>query len=154
MDELLAAGTEFDVNMYELSDRHDIRPLVLRTALTYLEFLGVLRQGTPCYAGYRLRLLMPPEQIVAQFKGEHAVFINDLLLSAKKGRTWLSLNPAEVAAAMCQERQRVVRAIEVLHERGCAVVEAADARQRYKRLRPAENAARFGGRTGQSIRAP
>ena len=34
--------------------RHDLRPLVLKTVLTYLELDGVLRQGTPFYAGYRL----------------------------------------------------------------------------------------------------
>ena len=34
------------------SERHDVRPLVLRTVLTYLELEGLLRQGTPFYAGY------------------------------------------------------------------------------------------------------
>ena len=48
-------GAEFAVSEYELSVRHDLRPLVLKTALTYLELDGVLRQGTPFYAGYRLR---------------------------------------------------------------------------------------------------
>ena len=37
--------------------RHDLRPLVLKTILTYLELDGVLKQGTPFYAGYRLRPL-------------------------------------------------------------------------------------------------
>ena len=57
LDELLAhePGDEFDVAEYELSARHDIRPLVLETSLTYLELDGVLRQGTPFYAGYQLR---------------------------------------------------------------------------------------------------
>ena len=36
---------------------HDIRPLVLKTVLTYLELDGLLRQGTPFYAGYQLRPL-------------------------------------------------------------------------------------------------
>ena len=53
--ELLAPGPDFDVSLYDLSSRHDLRLLVLRTALTYLELLGVLRQGTPFYAGYELR---------------------------------------------------------------------------------------------------
>ena len=37
--------------------RHDVRPLVLKTILTYLELDGLLRQGTPFYAGYRVRPL-------------------------------------------------------------------------------------------------
>ena len=48
-------GEEFAVSEYELSARHDVRPLVLKTVLTYLELDGLLRQGTPFYAGYRLR---------------------------------------------------------------------------------------------------
>ena len=50
-----SVGVEFAVSEYDLSNRHDVRPLVLRTVLTYLELDGVLRQGTPFYAGYRLR---------------------------------------------------------------------------------------------------
>ena len=40
---------------YELSVRFDVRPLVLKTILTYLELDGLLRQGTPFYAGYSFR---------------------------------------------------------------------------------------------------
>src|SRR2546423_10162435 len=50
VQELLSLGPEFDVGLYDLSSRHDLRPLVLRTLLTYLELNGVLRQGTPFYA--------------------------------------------------------------------------------------------------------
>src|SRR3989441_11884363 len=63
VEELLTAGEEFDVSPYDLSSRHDLRPLVLRTALTYLELMGVLRQGTPFYAGYEMRPLLPVPEI-------------------------------------------------------------------------------------------
>jgi len=45
--ELCNLGPEFQVSQYTLSDRFDLRPLVLRTALTYLELGGALRQKTP-----------------------------------------------------------------------------------------------------------
>jgi hypothetical protein len=38
-------GEEFAVAKYELSVRHDLRPLALKTVLTYLELDGVLRRG-------------------------------------------------------------------------------------------------------------
>src|SRR5205823_6312655 len=41
LDEVLAAGASFDLSVADLSARHDIRPLVARTILTYLELLGV-----------------------------------------------------------------------------------------------------------------
>src|SRR5438309_155732 len=66
--ELLSLGLEFDVSLYDLSSRHDLRPLVLRTLLTYLELMGVLRQGTPYYAGYEIRPLLPVGEIAAQFQ--------------------------------------------------------------------------------------
>lgn len=140
VEELLAGGEELSVNQYDLSQRHDIRPLVLRTALTYLELLGVLRQGTPFYAGYDLRPLIPVEEIVAQFKGEPAQFVADLFGHAKKGRVWYTLNPDDAAAALGQERRRVVRALEYLSEHGWAELKTGDLRQKYTRLREQEDA--------------
>ena len=57
LDDVLAhtPGEQFAVSEYELSSRHDVRPLVLKTVLTYLELDGVLEQGTPFYAGYSVR---------------------------------------------------------------------------------------------------
>src|SRR5207248_10828914 len=57
LDEVFAhdEGERFAVAEYELSARHDVRPLVLKTMLTYLELDGYLQQGTPFYAGYSVR---------------------------------------------------------------------------------------------------
>ena len=66
-----------------------MRPLVLRTALTYLELLGVLRQKTPTYAGYKVRLLRPRDEVLAQFKGEPRQFLAAVFDNAKAGRIWL-----------------------------------------------------------------
>src|SRR3954454_16101327 len=52
-----AGGEQFAVSEYELSARHDVRPLVLKTILTCLELDGFLEQGTPFYAGYSVRPL-------------------------------------------------------------------------------------------------
>src|SRR5262249_29402897 len=92
-----APDIEFDVSQYDLANRHDLRPLVLRTALTYLELMGVLRQGTPFYAGYEMRPLHPVEEIVGQYKGDPAQFVAALFAQAKKGRIWYALNPDEMA---------------------------------------------------------
>src|SRR5436305_9294248 len=48
-----------ELSLYDLSARHDIRPLVIRTLLTYLELAGDLEAGTPVYAEYELRPLVP-----------------------------------------------------------------------------------------------
>lgn len=135
VEDLMASGPEFDVNLYELSDRHDIRQLVLRTALTYLELDGVLKQGTPFYAGYEAKPLQPVKEIAAAFPGVHGEFVASLFAQAKKGRIWYGLNPDDAAEALDVDRKRVIRALEVMEERGMVELRAADVRQRYTRLR-------------------
>jgi len=137
--EILGAGPEFHVSLSDLSSRHDIRLLVLRTALTYLELLGVLHQGTPFYGAYEVRPLLDPSEIAARFEGERAKFITSIFDAAKKGRIWYTLDAAKVGAALGQDRGRVVRAIEYLAEQGWAEVRASDVRQRYRRLQPTED---------------
>lgn len=139
VDDLLGSGPEFDVSLYDLSDRHDIRQLVLRTALTYLELDGVFKQGTPFYAGYEAKPLVPLSEIVAAFPGVHGQFARDLFDFAKRGRTWYGLNPDKAAEALAVDRRRVIRALEVMEERGLVELRAAEVRQRYTRLRDVED---------------
>jgi ATP-dependent DNA helicase RecQ len=134
LGDVLGRGESFASSLSELGDRHDIRPLVLRTALTYLELLGVLRQGTPFYAGYRFRPKLSIEDTVAQFTGEPALFLGRLLALAKAGRSWLTIDPAAIAERLGQPRERVVRALEVLEQRGLGVLEASDVRHRFSRV--------------------
>ena len=134
VDDVLAMGQSFDIDLTELSNRHDVRLLVLRTALTYLELLGVLRQGTPFYAGYRVRPLRPVAEIAGQFAGERGQFVRDIFAHARLGRVWYALDPDGVAHQLQQDRGRVVRALDYLAEQGAVELQAADVRYRYERL--------------------
>ena len=130
------SGAELHVSQYDLSNRHDLRPLVLKTVLTYLELMGVLRQGTPFYAGYELRPLRPVPEILACFNGEPGLLLESIFAQAKRGRIWYGIDPSKAAETLGQERRRVVRAVEVLEERGLVELRASDIRQRYTRLQP------------------
>ena len=132
-----------EVSQYALSDRHDLRPLVLRTALTYLELAGVLRQSTPFYAGYKLRFLKPQDEVLASFKGEPQEFLRKVFAAGKAARIWMTIDPASVAEKLRAERSRVVRALEVCEERGLIELVAADLRHRYERLRENEDVAKL-----------
>lgn len=134
IDDVLARGASFDLDLTDLSNRHDVRLLVLRTALTYLELLGVLRQGTPFYAGYRLRPLRPIAAIAGQFAGERGQFIRDIFSHAKQGRTWYTISPDDLASQLHQDRGRLVRALDYLAELGDVELQASDVRYRYERL--------------------
>ncbi len=158
--ELLNSDREIIVSLYDLSVRHDIRQLVLRTALTYMELLGAIRQGTPIYASYRLKPLLALDEIVAKFEGDRARFLADLFSHAKKGKTWYSLHPAELPEAIRFDRGRLLRALEYLAEQGWIELDASDVRNRYTILRDASAAdslvtelmGRFARREEQEIR--
>jgi ATP-dependent DNA helicase RecQ len=129
-------GEEFAVSEYELSVRHDLRPLVLKTVLTYLELDGVLRQGTPFYAGYRLRPLGDAslDDVFGRFDESRAGFLRRLAATGKTGRTWTTLAPDDAAAKLGEERSRIVAALEYLDQQGLVELQPAELRQRYTLL--------------------
>jgi ATP-dependent DNA helicase RecQ len=122
------------VSPFELSQRLDMRLLVLRTALTYLELMGLIRAGTPIYAGYEMKPLIPLPDIFKQFPGPHGDFVRSIFEFAKKGRTWFGLNPDNAAKALGVERRRVVRAMDVMEQRGLVEMRASDVQTPYRRL--------------------
>jgi ATP-dependent DNA helicase RecQ len=131
---VLGGEREFDVNLRILGPEHDLRPLVLRTALTYLELLGVLRQGTPFYAGYRAKALLPVSEIAGRFQGERREFVAGIFRAARFGREWYTIDPEAAARKLGAERERVVAALDYLAQQGWIELQPSDARQRFTRL--------------------
>lgn len=132
--EELLASPEVEIGLHAMGTRHDLRPLVLRTALTYLELAGAVRQLTPRYAGYEVRLERPLADIIGSLKGEPAQFLERVFAEARQGRTWYALEPAEVGRALGHDRERVVRALEYLEKNRWAELRACDLRHRFVRV--------------------
>ena len=128
-----AEGDELVVAEYDLSNRVDVRPLVLKTLLTYLELEGLLRQGTPFYAGYRMRPVGETgfDELFARFDPERSAFLRRIVEAGKQGRVWTTLAPDEVAAALGEDRVRIVSALGYLEDQGFVELQPAEARQRY-----------------------
>jgi len=137
--EVLALGEAFDVSIYELSTAHDIRLLVVRTLLTYLELQGYLEGGTPFYSTYSFKPSTSSSAILAQFEGERRDFLANMFRQAVKGRTWLKLDVDRAAATIHCDRERIVRALDYLQERKLLEVKAEGTRLRYRRLRVPED---------------
>lgn len=135
VEEIFGQGPDFDVTFYELSGLCDIRPLVVRTLMTYLELDGLLSGGTPFYSTYRFQPLRPSAEILAEFEGERRQFLEQLLKQAKKARTWFNIDLDAAAKVLAAPRDRVVKALDYLAERGWLKLEAAGMRHRYRRLR-------------------
>lgn len=132
---LFSLGEEFDVSLHTLSSTHDIRPLVLRTLLTYLELSKHLKGGTPYYANYQFKPLLSSEEILSRFEGERRNFLSALFSQASKSRTWFSLDLAQVASTLNTTRERIVRALDWLGEQQLLEIKATDLRHRYQCLR-------------------
>lgn len=134
-----AAGSTFDVSTYELSSRHDIRQLVVSTALTYLELDGLIEATAPFYTTYQWKFQREPEEIFRRFDADRRTFLERLFGLAKVGRTWNSVVLSEVVTALGEERERVVKALTYLEEKGDLELQVTGVRQGYRILRvPAE----------------
>jgi ATP-dependent DNA helicase RecQ len=134
VDELLGQGGEFDVGVYDLAQRYDVRDLVVKTLLTYLELDGVLQSTGSFYSLFKFQPQRPSADILAQFDVPRAEFLRGLFACAKKGKTWFSLDADEAGRRLKQPRERIVSALNYLEECGDLVVEAVGARQGYRRL--------------------
>ncbi len=135
IEELLAgrpAGAAFDVSAYELSARHDIRQLVVSTALTYLELDGLIAATAPFYTTYQWKFRRPVAEILARFDAARRAFLEKLFALAKVGRVWHSVVLAEAVAALGGERERVVKALVFLDEKGDLELQVAGVRQGYR----------------------
>jgi ATP-dependent DNA helicase RecQ len=133
ISELLLAPPALELDVTDLSNRHDLRPLVLRTALTYLELRGMLRQGTPIYTTYQMRPLKPVLQIASAFEGERSQFIADLFAQAKEGTRWFTLDSQATAAALHQDRERIVRALDYMAQQQLVELRPSGVRLRFSR---------------------
>ena len=122
------------VRRLRLRALHSPRPAPARApdALTYLELDGVLRQGTPFYAGYRLRPTGGSlEEVFSRFDESRADFLHRLIASGETGRTWTTIAPDKAASALGEQRSRIVAALEYLDQQGLVELKAAEVRQRY-----------------------
>ncbi|MCP4937175.1 MAG: ATP-dependent DNA helicase RecQ [bacterium] len=132
---LFTQEERFDVNLYELSSAHDIRALVLRTLMTYLELEGYLRGGTPFYADYQFKPLMSSREILGQFEGSQTDFLAGIFKQSVKKRIWFHIDPEKTARALDCDREKVIKSLDYLGDRQMFEVKAAGIRHRYQRLK-------------------
>jgi ATP-dependent DNA helicase RecQ len=128
-----------ELALYDLGGRHDIRLLVVRTLLTYLELAGYLEAGTPIYAEYELRPIVPFEEILNRFAGERREFLRGIFALAKKAKIWSRLDLEAASRSLGAPRDRLVRALDYLAGQGLLEVRAAGLRHPYRWLRPPED---------------
>ncbi len=138
--ELLAGQPDsFHVSHYKLSADTDIRMLVVRTLLTYLELDGYFKATSPRYDTYKIKPLVPSKTILSHFAGEPRQFAAGVLGSLSKGRTWFLLNTIVAAKRLNADRSRVVKAVEYMSEKGWLEIQVSDLVHGYRWTRRIED---------------
>lgn len=124
-----------EVSLYELSHELDIRPIVLRTLLVYLELEGYLRAGTPVYGAYAFRPQVGSKEILDRFQGERQELLRNLFRLATPKRVWFEIDLDDAAATLEEPRGRLVSALDYLSEQGFLELKATRLRHRFELLR-------------------
>jgi ATP-dependent DNA helicase RecQ len=138
IDLIAGQPDEFYISHYKFSAETDIRILVVRTLLTYLELDGYLRATSPRYDTYKIKPLVTSKSILDRFEGERREFLAGVLSSLTKGRTWFTLNTIFAAKKLGVDRTRVVKAVEYMSEQNWLEVQVSDLVHGYRWLRRIE----------------
>ena len=116
--DVLGRGAEFDVSEYELSARHDVRPLVVKTLLTYLELEDVLQATSPFYSEYKFQPQKSSQEILGQFDAPTGRVPPRRVPPRGEGPHLVLARLEKVSATIGQPRDRIVAAITYLEEKG------------------------------------
>lgn len=133
VDGLLGGPDAIAVSRYCLSRDHDLRPLVVSTALTYLELDGTLIAEGPFYDEVKLQFIKPQNSVLDAFSGERRAFLAGLFNHGKAGRTWLTLSVSDAAHALGTDRGRIQRAVQWMEQQGWVETKVGQLRHAYRR---------------------
>ncbi len=137
VNDVLGRGENFDISLYELSTKHDIRMLVVKTLLTYLELKNVLESTGPFYSEYKFKPLRTSEEIFARVGEQRADFLKKLFRHAHKAAIWYTLDVDLASHDIGEPRERIVKALSYLEEVGDLELQVAGVREGYRlRQRP------------------
>jgi ATP-dependent DNA helicase RecQ len=133
LDDLRAVGTggQWELMLGQLSELSNIRALPLKTLLVQLELRGIIAPRYAYFAEYRFKLLLEDEALLAQFEGERRQFVEAILASSRRARTWSTLDFDLLYRDHGAERARVVKALDYFQEKGWLELESKQMTEVY-----------------------
>ncbi len=134
VDFIFGQDKYFSCAVYELGNRFDMRPLVVKTLLTYLELEGMIKSTGPFYAEYKFKPLKPSSEILARFDVERQRFLRNLLSCAVKKKVWFVIDINEAVQKTGSPRKRIITALDYLEQSGDLVLQVTGARLGFRRL--------------------
>ena len=132
LNEIQQTNGNWEVLMNSLSSLSNIRLLALKTLLVYLELEGVIQPAYSYYAEYKYKLLVSENELLSHFQGERVQFLQSILHSSDKARTWATINFDKLYSQYNSERARVIAAIDYLDQKGLIELQTKQMTQVYK----------------------
>jgi len=137
LDDLLGARDEgqWEFLLLPLSDISNIRQLPLKTLLVQLELRGIIAPRYSYFAEYRFKYLIEPQELFQHFQGERQQFVQALIETSHRARTWATVNFDAMYQQYQAERARVVTALDFFQEKGWIELESKQMTEVYSLLR-------------------
>ncbi|MFP6862569.1 ATP-dependent DNA helicase RecQ [Pseudomonas sp.] len=138
LDELLSAGQggEWELMLNQLSEQSNIRQLPLKTLLVQLELRGIIAPRYAYFAEYRFKYLLEPEALLEAFDGERRQFVEALISTSQRARTWCTVDFDQLYQQHQAERGRVIKALDYFQEKGWIELESKQMTEVYALLDP------------------
>ncbi|QRY80180.1 RecQ family ATP-dependent DNA helicase [Pseudomonas sp. PDNC002] len=124
-------GGQWETMLVPLSDQSNIRQLPLKTLLVQLELRGIIASRFAYFAEYRYKLLIDSSALLSHFEGERRQFVDAILTTSARARTWATLDFDTLYSRHGAERSRVVKALDYFQERGWVELESKQMTEVY-----------------------
>ncbi|CDZ94899.1 ATP-dependent DNA helicase RecQ [Pseudomonas saudiphocaensis] len=136
LDELASVGSDgqWELMLNRLSEQSNIRQLPLKTLLVQLELKGIIAPRFAYFAEYRFKYLSEPEELISRFEGERRQFVEAIVQTSARARTWCTPDFDALYQQYGAERARVVKALEYFQEQGWIELESKQMTEVYALL--------------------
>lgn len=128
---------QWETQLTSLSNTCNIRQLPLKTLLVYLQLKDIIQPMYSYYADYRFKLIMDEHQLFGLFQGERQQFVQALLASSRKAKTWYTMDFDKLYQQYGGERSRAIAALDYFAEKQYIELESKQMTDVYRVVNPA-----------------
>lgn len=120
-------NSQWELQIYTLSNASNIKQLPLKTLLVQLELMGVISAKFSYFADFKFKFITPKEDIVKLFNTERSEFLSQVFSSAKMKKIWGEPDFDLMHSRYQAPRKRIVSALEYLAEQHHLILETKKA---------------------------
>ncbi len=133
----LRQGQEFSISRYDLSRSHDVKTIVLETALIYLEKAKILEPAGAFYTKFDITFTHGENRALTGHSAGRQRFLQKLLACGTKRGEWarkLTITIEEAIEVLDESREKILKNLKLLEEAGDIVLVPKGIRHRYRLL--------------------